>query len=1540
MPPTRRDSRREPGIGPAGRAFLLATLLAPGGALADAALTLSGAGLVFVLAGLAGSLVLVGLLALRLRATRAALLRRRSSAAATRLEDNPLFKAIPDLVWEKDTGGRYLHCNSRFAEFVGIDVGQIIGRRDRHLFGAEKSQAWRRIERATMESGRASASEEWVRAETGNQSLLLAIKRSPVYDSEGRLTGILAIGRDLSERHRVEAALRQKEAYQRALLDNFPFMVWLKDRESRLLAANRAFAGAVGQSDPEALVGKLDADIWPADLARRYRAEDRQVMAKRAPRDTEEPVEIGGSRTWVETYKAPVLDKSGRLLGTVGFARDVSERRLALERLRESEERFRLFFEGHAAIMLMIEPDSGRIVDANRAASAFYGFPGRELVGKTLAAITPGTPASSHARCSRTVEDGHSHYELEHRLADGTLCPVEIYASTIVRAGQPLVLAVIHDISARRQAQAERLEAYRRLEEAQAMAGVGSWELDHVDDRVSLSPQASAILEWVPGAESPGYGGLLARVHPHDRDRVHAAYRGSLSRRTTYGIDHRLEMPDGRVKHVHVECNTRFDDNGTPRLSVGTIHDITALKETELALDRERQRLADILAATDVGTWEWNVESGETRFNERWAGIIGYTLAELGPVSIQTWLDKVHPDDSTVSEAALERHFRGEASFYEVEVRMRHKAGHWVWVLDRGRVIQRRPDGAPLWMYGVHMDITQRKLADIRLLASEERMRVAAGLSDEVVYEYRVDDGALTWFGDIGGLLDLAPDGVPATFHEWLERIHTDDRESVREARTCVADTGRSKIAYRVRAGDGHWRILSDVSAPKADGSGGPATRVGLCRDVTSQRLDDERLRLNERLFDQSPQAIVITDAAGAIVDVNRAFTTITGYTPAEANGRNPSFLASGRHDKAFFARMWKRLAETGHWHGEIWNRRRSGRFIAENLSVNAVRDDDGKITHYIAMYTDISALKAQQKELERAAYFDALTQLPNRVLLTDRLRQAMARGQRHGRPLAVACVDLDNFKEVNDRFGHGTGDRVLLDIATRIRQTLREEDTLARIGGDEFAIILADLLDQESSTEVLRRLLQVARKTIDVEGQAIVVTASIGATLYPQPEEVDPDQLLRQADHAMYQAKTSGKDRYHLFDHSRDRHVRGQMEIVDGIRSAIAALELQLHYQPKVNMRTGEIVGAEALVRWPLPHGGMRMPAEFLPFIENGPVISELDDWAIGTALAQLDDWRRQGKDLSLSVNVSAMHLQQPDFVSRLRKQLETFPLVEPGRLVLEILETTALMDLSRISGVIRAGHEIGVAFALDDFGTGYSSLTYLKNLPAGQIKIDRSFVRDMLDDRDDLSILEGIMGLARAFNRVAVAEGVESVEHGELLLMLGCELAQGYGIGRPMAAEDFSAWCDNWRPDPLWRDCRTLGCEDLEIAFAIVEHRAWMKAVKSQAVGGRLQVPPLDPHVCKLGQWLDTHGHRAVDDQALAVMVATHAEIHRLAPHIVYHDDESPALLEQRLARLQRASDRLVADLQGQLRGTCVRPATRTGVSGEPAAGRRQPA
>ena len=474
----------------------------------------------------------------------------------------------------------------------------------------------------------------------------------------------------------------------------------------------------------------------------------------------------------------------------------------------------------------------------------------------------------------------------------------------------------------------------------------------------------------------------------------------------------------------------------------------------------------------------------------------------------------------------------------------------------------------------------------------------------------------------------------------------------------------------------------------------------------------------------------------------------------------------------------------------------------------------EGEPATRVAM-RDVTAIKAHQSRLEHIAHFDALTNLPNRVLLGDRLRQALAQAQRRSQLLAVAYLDLDGFKAVNDMYGHDAGDQLLVILSARMKQALREGDTLARLGGDEFVAVLAELTHVSDSVPMLSRLLAAAAQPVQFGSMTLQVSASLGVAFFPQPEDVGADQLMRQADQAMYQAKLAGKNRYHVFDAEQDRSVRGHHESLDHIRLALAAREFVLHYQPKVDMGSGHVIGAEALIRWQHPERGLLPPAVFLPVIEDHPLAVEVGEWVIETALTQLDVWHSLGLYIPVSVNVGARQLLQADFVDRLRGILAAHPAVKPGQLELELLETSALEDVAGAFGVIEACRSLGVKFALDDFGTGYSSLTYLKRLPVTMLKIDQSFVRDMLDDPDDLAILQGVIGLAAAFKREVIAEGVETVAHGTLLLQLGCKLAQGYGIARPMPGHEMPDWATLWRPDSAWTKALDIhGIENAALA------------------------------------------------------------------------------------------------------------------------------
>ncbi|MEI8158221.1 MAG: EAL domain-containing protein [Burkholderiales bacterium] len=712
--------------------------------------------------------------------------------------------------------------------------------------------------------------------------------------------------------------------------------------------------------------------------------------------------------------------------------------------------------------------------------------------------------------------------------------------------------------------------------------------------------------------------------------------------------------------------------------------------------------------------------------------------------------------------------------------------------------------------------VSQAQASLARLDAERKRVEEELGLSEER-YRFSLEvTGQIGWSCLPDGQVEDAPMWRQYTGQsleevagwKWLDAIHPEDRDTADKAVSiAVAQQCNYSTEYRLRNADGVYRnfMVRGILLFNADGSA--REWVGTCIDITERKHAEAKLKLAATVFSHAREGITITDAAGNIIDVNATFSDITGYSREDVIGQNPRILRSGRQGPEFYADLWRSLEVKGHWYGEIWNRRKNGEIYAEMLTISAVRDPHGVTQNYVALFSDITAVKEHQSQLEHIAHFDALTNLPNRLLLADRLQQAMAQAQRRGQQLAVVYLDLDGFKGVNDRHGHGVGDQLLIHLATAMKDTLREGDTLARIGGDEFVAVLTDLDGIENCVPMLTRLRGAASAPVQFGAVALQGSASIGVTFYPQANEIEADQLLRQADQAMYQAKLAGKNRYHVFDSDYDSSMRVHHESLERIRLALAQHEFVLHYQPKVNMHSGQVMGAEALIRWQHPEKGLLAPATFLPVIEDHPLAVAVGEWVIDTALTQIEVWHATGLDLAVSVNIGARQLQQGNFMERLQAILAQHPQVNPSSLELEVLETSALADMEQVSQVIEACHKIGVKFALDDFGTGYSSLTYLKRLRVTLLKIDQSFVRDMLEDPDDLAILQGVIGLAAAFKREVIAEGVETVAHGTALLHLGCELAQGYGIARPMPAEQLPAWAATWRPDAAWCEPPWLG-------------------------------------------------------------------------------------------------------------------------------------
>ena len=707
----------------------------------------------------------------------------------------------------------------------------------------------------------------------------------------------------------------------------------------------------------------------------------------------------------------------------------------------------------------------------------------------------------------------------------------------------------------------------------------------------------------------------------------------------------------------------------------------------------------------------------------------------------------------------------------------------------------------------------KNQLADLALYAETLRTRTRdLEASQSELHRAQAVARVGSWVGDIAAdamrLSDEAcrivglDSGTVIKLEGYLAKVHPDDRNSVRLAWRAARKGGPYDNEHRILVGS-NVRWVRQRAEMEYASNGIFVRALGITQDITDRKQAEVALRESESryrtLVELTPQPILV-HRSGTLLYVNAAAVKLFDAPNAAALlAKSTQELIHPDFRESQASRM-NRITEGMERLPLI-----EARFLKLDGSPFDVEVQGTPIFYggepaiQVAIH-DISTLKAHQTQLEHMAHYDALTGLPNRVLLADRLHQAMAQAQRRGQMLAVAYLDLDGFKAINDHHGHEVGDQLLIALAHGMKQTLSDGDTLARLGGDEFVAVLIDLVSVADSVPMLHRLLAAAAQPIVHGNQVLQVSTSLGVTYYPQGEAVDADHLLRQADQAMYQAKMAGRNRYHVFDAEHDRTQRGHREDVERVREALVKREFLLYYQPKVNMRTRTLVGAEALIRWQHPEKGLLAPAAFLPMIEDDPLAVEIGEWVIDTALSQMETWRAEGLDLPVSVNLGARQMLQVGFALRLRGILAAHPDIAPCKLELEVLETSALQDVTLAAQVIAACRDVGVSFSLDDFGTGYSSLTYLKRLPVARLKVDQSFVRDMLADPDDLAILEGVIGLASAFGHEVVAEGVETERHGDVLQQLGCDLAQGFGIARPMPGSEMIRWSIEWQRNPIW--------------------------------------------------------------------------------------------------------------------------------------------
>lgn len=728
---------------------------------------------------------------------------------------------------------------------------------------------------------------------------------------------------------------------------------------------------------------------------------------------------------------------------------------------------------------------------------------------------------------------------------------------------------------------------------------------------------------------------------------------------------------------------------------------------------------------------------------------------------------------------------------WQGEICDRSKDGSLYWVAT-SIAPKLNKNGIPEGYIALRTDITQTKQHELHLAKKHALLQETQKLGNMGHWEFDLHGSYLEASVEIYRIFEVEPQiPLPSLSHAKFSLIHPDDREFVlRKFCNSISKCNSYSIEYRLMFADGRIKWVKECGTTHCNKNSRHLYMIGSMQDISAQKKIEEGMRIASIAF-ETQESIVVTDAQAHILSVNKSFERLTGYTAAEVIGQNPSLLKSGRHDAAFYKHMWSSLLAEGNWTGEIWDKRKDGVIYPKWLNISAVRNDVDEITHFVAISMDMTERNLAEEKINRLAFFDTLTDLPNRRLLVDRLEQAMAYSFRTCFYGAIFFMDLDNFKIINDTKGHDAGDILLIEVAARLKSCVRENDTVARLGGDEFVVILQDLSSTleaaaRQAENVAKKIVASLNYTYHLSGYEHHCSVSIGVCMF-QGRDLGTEELLKQADTAMYQAKSASGNGIRFFEPSMQTAVELRATLEHQLRNALVNNELHLHFQLQVDNHRN-IIGAEVLLRWLNANHGVVSPVQFIPLAEDTGLIFPIGQWVLETACSQLQRWQRDARTnhLHLAVNVSSRQFRQEGFVDQVKELMNKFD-INPALLKLELTESLVLVDVEDTIQKMRSLRQLGVKFSMDDFGTGYSSLSYLKRLPLDQIKIDQSFVRDIVTDKSDAVMVQTIIDMSRNFGLEVIAEGVETDQQLAILQSNGCHAFQGYLFGKPVSIAEF---------------------------------------------------------------------------------------------------------------------------------------------------------
>ena len=1097
--------------------------------------------------------------------------------------------------------------------------------------------------------------------------------------------------------------------------------------------------------------------------------------------------------------------------------------------------------------ILLVSTQDGTILYNNPGAEKLFGYDKGEMVGLSIATLNnpdwKNPPQTSADIVNILNQRGEWRGDIRNIKKDGTpiWCSLTATIFTDPVYGE-VWLGVHRDITELKDTTETLRQSAERMQLVIDATNDGIWDWNILTHEDYFSPRWKEIVgcrdDELPNLDSV----FFDLIHPDDKSLIAQAITQHFENHEPFQAEIRLRHKDGSYRWVFTRGEAMRDANGRPVRMLGSVTDISDRKKVQEALENSLEFSKNLISSMQNGFSVLDKNGYAVDVNPAFLRMIGFSREEL--IGVRAPHPYWPPEEYETIDAAFQKTLKGEASSFEL-IFMRKNGERFPVIISASAVKDLK--GNIVSYIATVKDITERKQAEIALLKSEKQLvielerrvqtekiiqHVAAAISfdtgetflQHLVVELAQSFGASYAFVGVSDDLNqqiintlsvYAHGKIADNFCYPL--LHTPCANVVNKF-TCVHPEQVAKLFPEDKLLQ-DMGIESYVGAPMFDAAGQPLglivvldtkpmketavlvqiLEIFAARAATEiiRLRQEQQLRIAATAF-ESQESLMITDVNGVILRVNKAFTKSTGYTAEEALGQTPRLLKSGRHDADFYRAMWDIINRDGSWQGEVWDRRKDGEIYPKWLTISTVKDDKGIVTHYVGAHLDITARKAAEKEIYLLAYYDPLTRLPNRRLLMDRLQQVLTSSSRSGRVSALLLIDLDNFKSLNDTLGHQIGDQLLVQVAQRLQSTVRDEDTVARLGGDEFIVILAGLSEQPTEAAakaeaIGEKVLAAINLPFQLDSNEYHGTASIGITLFNDNRQA-MDDLIKQADIAMYQAKKFGRNMLRFFDPQMQASINARVLIEDELYRALDKQQFCLYYQVQVDS-SHRPLGAEVLIRWNHPERGLVSPMQFISLAEESGLILPIGHWVLETGCAQIKAWQQDAhtRHLVLAVNVSAKQFHQADFVAQVQAAVQRYN-INPKLLKLELTEGIMLENIEDTITTMNALHNIGVMLSLDDFGTGYSSLQYLKKLPLDQLKIDQSFVRDITVDDSDKTIVRTIIAMAQSLNLDVIAEGVETDEQRQILSFYGCQHYQGYLFGQPVPIEEFEISCKKW--------------------------------------------------------------------------------------------------------------------------------------------------